>query len=163
MANKKHLLIAVCGLTPQVITETLYYFYKIRKQPIKEVYVITTLPGKNKITETLFKGGILSKLCKILKISPEDIKFNENMIHLITGKNGSPLEDIRTIEDNERVAEAVWNVIEEQTRQDNVIVHCSVAGGRKTMGVYAAIIMSLLGRKGDTLSHILVDDIFIFH
>ncbi len=155
--SKKHILIAVCGLTPQVITETIYYFYKIKKQPIKEVYVITTLPGKEKIKEALLKQGILNKLCKTLKIN-KDFKFGKDTIYLVTDKKGNPLDDIRTIYDNERVAEVIWDVVKEHTDREDVVVHCSVAGGRKTMGVYAGLVMSLLGRKHDTLSHILVDE-----
>lgn len=155
--GRKHILIAVVGLTPQVITETIYYFYKIRKQPIKEVYVITTQPGREKIISPLFQGGILQKLCNKLKVNKE-FRFDKDSIYVITDRRGNPLKDIRTIEDNERVAEVIWNLVKEYTSMDDVIVHCSVAGGRKTMGVYAAIVMSLLGRKGDTLSHILIDE-----
>lgn len=159
MANKKHILIAVCGLTPQVITETLYYFFVIRKQPLSEVYVITTISGKEKIKNTLFDGDILEKLrerFKKLKVK-KDFIFNEENINIVTDSNGNPLQDIKTIEHNEQVAEVIWKVIEQYTKREDVVVHCSIAGGRKTMGVYAGIIMSLLGRKDDTLTHILVD------
>jgi len=153
---KKDILISVLGLTPQVITETIYCFYK--KEPkfrIKEVYAITTLPAKMKIEEELFKKGRFYDLCKILKTK---IKFDETHIHLITDKNGNPLKDIRTIEDNKRVAEKIWEVLEEHTKNPDVRIHASVAGGRKTMGVFLAIFMSLFGREGDTISHVLVDE-----
>jgi CRISPR-associated protein (TIGR02584 family) len=155
--TKNDILIAVTGLTPQVITETIYYFYKIRKPPIKikEVYTITTVEGKKRIVDTLFNKGIFKKLCERLD---RNIKFDENSIYLLTDNKGRALEDIRTISDNERVAEKIWEVVKEHTSREQVNVHCSVAGGRKTMGVYAALVMSLLGREGDTLSHILVDE-----
>lgn len=153
---KKDILIGVIGLTPQVITETIYCFYtKEPKFKIKEVYVITTLPGKEKIEEELLQKGRFDELCKILRTK---IKFDENHIHLITDKNGNPLKDIRTIEDNKRVAEKIWEVLEEYTRNPDVRIHASVAGGRKTMGFFLAIFMCILGREGDTLSHVLVDE-----
>lgn len=161
MKNKmKDILISVVGLTPQVITETVYYFYKLRKPGVelKEIYVITTSSGKEKIEEVLFKEGIFNELCKKLGIPSGSIKFDDSCIYLITDKNGVPLRDIRTLGDNEQVAEMVWRVIKKHTDRNDVNVHCSVAGGRKTMGVYAAIVMFLLARRGDTLSHILVDE-----
>jgi len=153
--NKKHILVSVLGLTPQVITETIYYFCKIRKQPIKEVHVITTQLGKERIISSLFESKIVNELKNKLNA---DFKFEMDSIYVIHDKLGNPLKDIRTIEDNENVAEIIWKVLEEQTNRDDTIVHCSVAGGRKTMGVYAALAMSFLGRREDTLSHILVDE-----
>lgn len=152
----KNILITVAGLTPQVITETIYCFHKLRNPPIKidEVYVITTLPGKEKIKRELIENGIFNNLCKRLKAK---ITFGEKNIYLITEKNGNPLDDIRTLEHNEEVAETIWKVVEEHSKKE-VRIHASVAGGRKTMGVYLAMCMSLLGRKGDTLSHVLVDE-----
>lgn len=151
---KRHVLLAVCGLNPQVITETFYCLYKIRKVNIKEIYILTTLPGKEKLRRTLIDSKIFQKLCKKLKAI--DVKFGEETIYMITNRNGEPLKDIRTLEDNERVAEILWNIIKEFTDKEEIILHCSVAGGRKTMGVYAAIIMSLLGRREDRLYHVLV-------
>lgn len=153
----KDTLITVAGLTPQVITETIYCFYRLRKPPVRitEVYVITTLPGKEKIKKELIENGLFNQLCKRLNAK---IRFDEKNIHIITDKNGNPLNDIKTLEDNERAAEVIWNVLANYRSRKDLRIHCSVAGGRKTMGVYLALCMSLLGRKGDTLSHVLVDD-----
>ncbi len=154
--RKKHILLALCGLNPQVITETFYYLYGIKKIPVKEVYLITTGPGERKAKETLIDSKIFYRMCK--ELNAEDVKFGEDTIFLITDKRGIPLEDIRTIEDNERVAETMWSIIKDFTADENVIIHFSVAGGRKTMSIYGAIIMSLLGRKDDRLYHILVEE-----
>jgi hypothetical protein len=43
---------------------------------------------------------------------------------------------------------------------DNVRLVASVAGGRKTMGALLFAIMSLLGRRDDALTHVLVNDPF---
>ena len=41
----KHILISVVGLSPQVITETLYYYWCLASPPvpITEVFALTTL------------------------------------------------------------------------------------------------------------------------
>ena len=55
MSAPKHILVSVVGLTPQVITETLYYFWcrAPSQVPITEVFALTTLPGKNKLEKAL--------------------------------------------------------------------------------------------------------------
>ena len=51
----KHVLISVVGLSPQVITETLYYYWCLTSPPvpITEVFALTTLHGKQALEETL--------------------------------------------------------------------------------------------------------------
>ena len=43
----REILVAVAGLTPQVITETLYYLTQVRDPPvaIAEIHVLPTQPG----------------------------------------------------------------------------------------------------------------------
>ena len=51
----KHVLISVVGLSPQVITETLYCYWCLASPPvpITEVFALTTLRGKQALEETL--------------------------------------------------------------------------------------------------------------
>lgn len=44
----KNILLAVCGLTPQVITETLYALHQDQRK-VDAIHVITTRNGKEKI------------------------------------------------------------------------------------------------------------------
>lgn len=48
--------------------------------------------------------------------------------------------------------------VREFTQDDNVSLHVSIAGGRKTMGFYAGYALSLYGRIQDQLSHVLVSE-----
>jgi CRISPR-associated protein (TIGR02584 family) len=158
--KQKHILIAPCGQTPQVITETIYYFYKMAKPPqkIQEVHIITTKIGREKIIETLLRNGRFYKLCNDLNIQRDLIKFNDDTIYVPTYNNGTPIEDIKTDKDNELFAERLWELVKNHTDREDVCVHCSIAGGRKTMSAYAAVMMTLLGRPGDTVSHVLLDN-----
>jgi CRISPR-associated protein (TIGR02584 family) len=157
--QKKYILIAPCGQTPQVITETIYYFYKMAKPPqkIQEVHIITTKIWRENIIKTLLRNGRFDKLCNDLNIQRDSIKFNDDTIYVPTYNNGTPIEDIKTDKDNELFAERLWELVKNHTDREDACVHCSITGGRKTMSAYAAVVMTLLGRPGDTLSHVLFD------
>jgi CRISPR-associated protein (TIGR02584 family) len=51
----REILVMVAGLTPQVITETLYYLTQKRDPPvaITEIHVLTTQPGRQRILPDL--------------------------------------------------------------------------------------------------------------
>lgn len=162
MGMKKEILIAVAGLTPQVITETLYYLTQVKKpkNKISEIYVITTSDGKREILKKLLDKdkGKFFEFCKHCKLKPSSIKFDEKSIILLRDSRGKPLKDIRTARDNELVADQITEFIREKTEDPHTILHCSVAGGRKTMSVFLAYALILFGRPKDTLSHVLVDE-----
>ena len=50
--NKRNILLCVSGMTPQIITETLFALHK-KGERIDEVRVITTLEGRNKVLHSL--------------------------------------------------------------------------------------------------------------
>jgi CRISPR-associated protein (TIGR02584 family) len=162
MVMKKEILVAVAGLTPQVITETLYYLTQVKKprSKISEIYILTTLPGKEIISKTLLgsKKGRFFEFCREYGIKPSSIKFDKDSIIVLNDTEGKPLTDVRTAHENEVLANQIVNFIREKTSDENTVLHCSVAGGRKTMSVYLAYALMLFGRPNDTLSHVLVDE-----
>lgn len=164
---QKEILVSVAGLTPQVITETLYYLTQIKAPPIKisEIYVITTEPGKQKVLKTLLdpEAGKFYKFCEEYEIAPEMIVFNEKTVIVVKDKFGKPIEDIRTSEDNAALANTIINFVQEKTCDPHTILHCSIAGGRKTMSIFLAYALQLFGRPYDTLSHVLVSEGFESH
>lgn len=166
MSNKKKVLLCVAGMTPQIITETLYALHK-RGERIDEIRVITTLSGKKELVETLLsKDGKLGKLdefCQDFGIDRNSIKFDETTIILLRRPDGTNLDDIRTEEENEIAGNEICRVVRELCKDENVVIHASVAGGRKTMGVYLAAAMSLFGRAEDKISHVLVSEPFESH
>jgi CRISPR-associated protein (TIGR02584 family) len=165
----KHLLLCVAGGTPQIITETLYALAVKGEQRVDEIRVITTKEGRKKILETLLAGptGVFPKF---LNDYPRvgKIQFDEGMLYLLTNKDtGIPdardpddirLQDILTSEDNERAANQIAEIVRNLTPHDDLQIHASVAGGRKTMGLYLQSAMQLFGREGDRMSHVLVNN-----
>ena len=154
----KHVLISVVGLSPQVITETLYYYWCLASPPvpITEVFALTTLRGKQALEETLLgDNGKLRSLCNDCNLP--SIRFDLTNIHLLKGADGQPLEDISSVVDNEALADQLFAFVRNLAISTDICLHASIAGGRKTMGLYIGLAMQFYGRPGDTLSHVLVN------
>ncbi len=156
----RNILISVLGSTPQILTETLWCLKVQRGIDIDEIVVITTSFGKKLIIEgrgdlppLLGKDGVFEKFCKEFKTRP---KFTDRSILVIKDKDGNELDDIRDSAHNECASDFITNVIREFSKRSDVVIHCSVAGGRKTMSVFAGLAMTLVGRKRDHLYHVLV-------
>ena len=155
---QKHVLISVVGLSPQIITETLYYYWCLASPPvpIAEVFALTTLRGKQALEETLIgDNGKLKALCSDYNLPP--VHFDLANIYLLNGADGQPLEDISSVIDNEVLADQIFAFVRELATSTDTCLHASIAGGRKTMGLYIGLAMQFYGRPGDTLSHVLVN------
>lgn len=152
----REILIFVTGTTPQIITETLYVLATEREETITpdEIYIITTLHGKKRIEEELMHSGRFAAFCEEYGVRPE--LLNENSFILLHDPGNTPLEDIRTTSDNENAGDAIANFIREKTSDMNTRLHCSIAGGRKTMSFYLGSALQLFGRPWDRLYHVLV-------
>lgn len=161
-ASSRKILLAVSGMSPQILTETLYALIKAPTPWIPdEVHLLTTVTGKNKAVLQLLtaqedgRPGYFHRLLKDYRIK-QAMTFDESTIHVIENQSRKALEDLRTPEDNEAAADYISDKIRELTAQPNTELHVSLAGGRKTMGFYAGYALSLFGRPQDRLSHVLV-------
>lgn len=156
----REILISVAGLTPQIITETLYHLTQVRKPPatISEVWVITTTAGKQKAERELLhpRHGHFFQFCREYDIDAKKILFGHEQIVVVRNKDGQPLGDVRTPEDNAALADFVTTFVRKKALNPDIALHYSVAGGRKTMGLYLGLALQLYGRPHDTLSHVLV-------
>ncbi|WP_052713080.1 CRISPR-associated ring nuclease Csm6 [Pseudoalteromonas rubra] len=158
----KHLLLAVTGMSPQVITETLYAMHQ-QGQHVDELKVITTSRGQKEIWLNLMVGapgcpGVLQQLINDYDLPA--VKFNQDSIYVISDAQGNPLSDARTEEEHDAMADYITKVIQQETANRDQVIHASLAGGRKTMTFFMGYAMSLFGRPGDTLSHVLVEEAF---
>ena len=154
----KKVLFCLTGLTPQVVTETLYAL--AHRKPAwfpDEIHLLTTVQGAEHARLTLFveEGGWFHRLIREYSLPPVD--FSEEHIHVIKDEAGVPLEDIRTEADNRRLADAITVYVRRWCMDPEVELHVSLAGGRKTMSFFAGYILSLFGRQQDRLSHVLVE------
>ncbi|MBI5018192.1 MAG: TIGR02584 family CRISPR-associated protein [Deltaproteobacteria bacterium] len=157
-------LVAVAGLTPQVITETLYAMYRQGVVP-SEVHVLTTLPGRQKIREFLLDPhrGAFYTFCSEYGIDHRRVRFDGSTVHVLLGPEGLPVEDLRTLPENGAVADQIVGFVRDLCERPDVSVHASLAGGRKTLSFYLGYALSLFGRPHDRLSHVLVAEDFETH
>lgn len=158
----RRILLLVTGLSPQVITETLYAL-AITQTPVwipDEVHVITTEEGAQRVRLALFTEGKnwFSRLLSDYRLP--SIRFDDACIHTVSDETGKTLRDIRSLQDNERVADFICDKVKEFTSDIHTDLHVSIAGGRKTMGYYTGYALSLFGRPQDRLSHVLVSEPF---
>lgn len=158
----RRILLAVTGLSPQIVTETLH---ALATRPgdawiPDEVHLISTTKGADNARLQLLSEhpGWFHRLRADYHLP--DIAFPESHIHVIRRADGSLLDDIRDDADNTLAADFICEKVRELTADTHSELHASIAGGRKTMGFYLGYAMSLYGRPQDRLSHVLVSDPF---
>jgi CRISPR-associated protein (TIGR02584 family) len=150
----KHILLATTGESPQVVTETLYALHKDGHPWPDEIFLITTSRGEKKAHEGLLEQGHLARLCD--EIGKPKPTFDTGHILVVPNANGQPVDDARSLEDHEALANFIMTQVRNLTADDQQTVHASLAGGRKTMTFYLGYAMSLFGRFNDRLSHVLI-------
>lgn len=155
------ILLAVVGLSPQVITETLYALHQNGRR-VDAIHLITTRPGKEKILGRLLppRFGHYYKYLKEYNIDPNGIDFNSRNIHVITSETGTEADDITGTEENEQLLKKCLELAFRFTREPDTCVLFSVAGGRKTMSSCLTLAAQMYGRPADRLYHVLVSPEF---
>lgn len=158
----RRILLCVTGLTPQVVTETLYALYRTDPEQMPtEVHLVTTAHGRNRAQRDLLHigDGKFHQFCREFHLDGQ-IAFPENHIHVIKGRYGEELSDIRTPAENECAADLIMNIVRTFCSDAQSQVHVSIAGGRKSMGFLVGYALSVYGREQDVLSHVLTSEPF---
>ena len=155
MKQYRDILVSVLGVTPQIVTETIYALSQ-QDEPvyIDELYLITTSTGKARAEEALAKGRALANLCREYNLPK--IELTQASFVLITGDSGGAISDIRNADDSEALGNLITQFIRGLAGDPSLRLHCSIAGGRKTMGFYLGAALQLFGRPWDRLYHVLV-------
>lgn len=158
----RRILLCVAGLSPQIVTETLYAL-TVTGEPRfvpTEIHLLTTAEGAERARLTLLSDepGWFHRLRQDYGLP--DIRFTLDSLHVLRAADGRPLVDILSEADNQAIADAITAKVRELTADLDSAVHASIAGGRKTMGFYLGYALSLFGRPQDRLSHVLVSSPF---
>ncbi len=155
----REIFIFVAGATPQIITETIYALSQKNPQVHPdEMYIITTSTGKRCIKETLIEKGILKALADEYSLPALELK--EDSFIIVKDPSGQELDDIRNEAENEALGDCITSLIMEKAHDKSARLHCSLAGGRKTMSFYIGSALQLFGRPWDRLYHVLVSSDF---
>jgi len=157
----KNILLAVCGLSPQVITEALYALWHEGRE-VHAIHVITTRSGKERLLTGLLapEAGKFHALLLDHGIAPGFINFGSRNIHTLKTPAGRELDDIITGQDNEILMKTCLELTFRFTSEPATAIFFLVAGGRKTMTSCLTLAAQLYGRPQDRILHVLVSPEF---
>jgi CRISPR-associated protein (TIGR02584 family) len=162
----RRVLLALCGLSPQVVTETLYALAVAQTPRFlpTRIEILTTEEGRQRALLQLLdpEDGAFPAFCREFELEALAGALDAGSIGVIRGPEG-PLADIQSEDDNRAAADAIIERIRLLTADPETALHVSIAGGRKTMGFLAGHALSLFGRPQDRLSHVLVAESFVTH
>lgn len=158
----RRVLLAVTGLSPQIVTETLYAL-AVAREPAwvpTEIQVLTTARGAEEARLNLLSDerGWFHRLRTDYRLPL--IAFGMENVHIMRRRDGELLDDIRDEVDNIAAADFITEHVRSLTEDPSASLHVSIAGGRKTMGFFLGYALSLFGRPQDRLSHVLVSSPF---
>lgn len=157
----RRVLLAVCGLSPQVITETLYALHQ-QGRMVDAIRILTTSTGKAKCNEHLMvpKEGQYHRFLADYGMNPADVNFEPDHVIAVKNSAGREMEDIGSEADNGRFLLACMEQAYTLTEDPDSAVCFSIAGGRKTMGACLTIAAQFYAREQDMLYHVLVSPEF---
>ncbi len=157
----KNILLAVTGLSPQVVTEIMFALHQ-NKRNLDAVHVITTMEGRERIYSELLCGekGYYYRYLREYGIDPSSIDFGHQNIHVINNGHGLEIQDIVREEDNEFLLRKCLDLAFYLTSDPETTVFFSVAGGRKTMSSCLSLAAQMYGRPRDRMYHVLVSPEF---
>jgi CRISPR-associated protein (TIGR02584 family) len=166
----RRILLATVGLSPQIVTETLYALAVpndpahpgLRRDPPfvpTEIHIITTQEGRHRAILSLLdpSTAVLAEFAREFELPQLVGTLTPERIHVIRDAAGKTLPDIGSGADSEAAADLVVAVVRELTRDEDAALYVSIAGGRKTMGFLLGYALSLFGRDQDRVTHVLVD------
>lgn len=154
----KHHLLALLGLHPKVLTETLYGLCVKRSIAITKVIGIASGVAKQKIVSELLNpvAGEFYTLCREypecftgIQLSPESVR--------VARLGDEEIADIANSRQSQAYLNLIMGTVMEMTSHKEVCLHTVVAGGRRTMSVYLAMVMQLLARPQDRMYHLFVE------
>ncbi len=157
----KTILLAVCGLTPQVITETLYALHQ-QGQQVDAIRILTTRNGKAACVASLFGSGDgqFYQYLNEYGYDHDSIDFAPRHIEAVADAGGREIDDIASEEENEDFLRACMEETFNLTRDNENRVLFSIAGGRKTMGACLTLAAQCYARPQDRIYHVLVSPEF---
>ncbi|MDM7986618.1 MAG: CRISPR-associated ring nuclease Csm6 [Smithella sp.] len=159
-----NILLAISGLSPQVVTETLYALHQdgIR---VDEIHVLTTRTGRDRVLASLLtpQDGSFHRYLNEYEIDPSSILFTPESVHVLRDTAGRPLDDITCADDNEILLKTCLALAHRLTKRPEDTVFFSIAGGRKTMSACLMTAAQFYGRPQDRIYHVLVSPEFENH
>ena len=109
----RSILLCVLGLSPAVVTETLWALSQRRDSAVVpgEVHILTTTVGRAKVEAGLAgPQGAIARLCDDYRLPQPKL-----LVHEVAGAGDVALDDIRTQRDNTALADATVRLVAQLT------------------------------------------------
>jgi len=180
-------LLAVTGMSPAVLTETVWALAHEHPPVIPDrVIVVTTAAGRAGLERDLFtpvpafnnrtvwqalRDAVLptpktrNRRSEIRNPKSQIPRLTLEPIRVIVAPDSATgrtreLGDLRTPADNEAAADFLLEQVRAIVENPDTRLIASLAGGRKTMGALLYACLTLVGRETDRLTHVLVNEPF---
>lgn len=171
-------LLAVTGMSPAILTETIWALAQLPEPVIpSRVVAVTTLEGRRQLGRLFEPSPALNGLSpwealrQNLDGAGHDVDgrlrfgLTGNDVQVITDVEPASgasreLTDLRTPTDNLAAADAILDAVRGLVANPDLRVIGSLAGGRKTMGALLYACFTLAARESDQLTHVLVSEPF---
>lgn len=153
----KRILIALCGKTPQIVTEALYALHRQGRFPSR-VVILTTETGRKLCLSHLLhpeRGHMARLLADTGQSSAAPLMTEADLLTPSRGA-GRAVVDIETEEDSRAFFEFCLRHVFELARDRHSELLFSIAGGRKTMSAALALTAQCYARPQDSMFHVLV-------
>ena len=155
-------LVATLGNSPQVVTETLWALMNPKLTETKRPPEAACVPFRTHMIATGHiagrEGEIRDRITALYRqYGHEPPKDGDIVFDVVLDDSGAPLADIRTARDNGFFSRHIAKTVRDYARDENLRIHLSLAGGRKTMSSYALSAAMFYGRPHDEVSHVLVN------
>lgn len=161
----KTVLIVLLGTSPAILTETVWALAVNEKIVPDEIEIWTTKTGKEKFEAQVFNPeknvweSLKADLIKRKIDIADKLILGDDSWKIFANTEKQRLEDLLTTDDNLAAADKMLAELRKYDEPSTQIL-LSIAGGRKTMSALALQCMSLLGREGDKVYHVLVNSPF---
>lgn len=169
-------LLAITGMSPAVLTETVWALAQGPEPVIPDrIIVVTTAAGRRQLDRLFepvngWQGDCpWQALRRAMVAAGYDIEgrlrfgLTGDDVRVITAADpatgiSKELTDIRSPQDNTATADFMLDQVRSLTANPDIRVVASLAGGRKTMGALLYACFTLAGRETDRLTHVLVSE-----
>jgi CRISPR-associated protein (TIGR02584 family) len=163
----ERMLVCLAGLSPQVVTETVWAL-GVARQPRwtpQRLIIVTTTEGAERIAATLLdpQTGALRALADQYPDAGLGGLAEACEIRLLGDPPDEALTDLADPDSVRTAADAILELVRNLTAQPDRELQLSIAGGRKSLGALAALALSVFGRAQDAMSHVLVNGPFVSH
>jgi CRISPR-associated protein (TIGR02584 family) len=161
--KKRHVLVAVSGMAPAVLTEAVWALSKRYKIIVDEIVVFTTSEGRDAIKEELLDSGVWNRLrMELCSRKPQDsMRLSLDVsksIFIFENDESVPISDLRSYKENMKAADLMMKHLYHYASKEDYVIHGLISGGRKTMTALFYSCMCLLGRRGDKMYHVLTEE-----